>query len=125
SPGTCATHPRARRSSAEVDLPSSLALVDYRRRVAEMYLSPPTDGEAGWLEFRRARDELFLTHSQSALSAVQKKCTDHLPYFPYDPRARADATVEPLPSDDRSVITIDTGGVDGTLSYRRMCRPVT
>jgi uncharacterized protein (DUF1684 family) len=108
-----------------MDLSSSLALVDYRRRVAEMYLTAPTDGEAGWLAFRRARDELFLTHSQSALRPDQKQRTDQLPYFPYDPQARVEATVEPLPSGGRSVITIDTGGVDGTISYRRLCRLAT
>ena len=106
-------------------LASSLALVDYRRRVAEMYLAAPTDGEAGWLAFRSARDELFLTHPQSALNQEQKERTEQLPYFPYNPQARVEATVQPLPAGDQGEISIDTGGEDGTISYRRLCRLTT
>ena len=51
--------------------------------------------------------------------------TEQLPYFPYNPDARVDATVEPLPADDQGEISIDTGGEDGTISYRRLCRLAT
>jgi len=90
-----------------------------------MYLAAPREGEEGCLAFRRARDELFLTHPQSALTAEQKERTEALPYFPYDPLARVETSLEPLPSDGSSLITIDTGGEDGTISYRRLGRLVT
>jgi uncharacterized protein (DUF1684 family) len=61
-------------------------LMDYRRRVADLYawlrhsdLSP----EARLLEFRRRRDKLFASHSQSALSAEQKTRFKGLRYFSY------------------------------------------
>jgi uncharacterized protein (DUF1684 family) len=63
------------------------ALMDYRRRVSELYawlrrseLSP----EARLLEFRRRRDTLFAEHPQSALSEEQKANFTGLRYFPYN-----------------------------------------
>lgn len=77
-------------------------LLDYRRRVAEMYArvrSSNSNLEARAHDFRRTRDELFGTHSQSALSPEQKATFAGLSYFPYDPRWRfllpVDTDVEP------------------------------
>ena len=63
-------------------------LTDYRRRVAGAYerardnsLAP----EARWQRFRQERDELFRTHSQSALSEEQKASFTGLPYYDYNP----------------------------------------
>jgi uncharacterized protein (DUF1684 family) len=78
------------------------ALMDYRRRVSELYawlrgseLSP----EARLLEFRRRRDMLFARHSQSALSEEQKAKFTGLRYFPYSPDLRfaleVDTQVDP------------------------------
>lgn len=74
------------------------ALVDYRRRVAEMYRHlrtsplPPAERCAA---FRRDRDELFRTHPQSALSDAQKARFRGLRYYPYDPSLRLTAPLEP------------------------------
>jgi len=80
----------------------SLDLLDYRRRVFEMYArarAGHAQPEAACLEFRRARDELFRTHPQSALSAEQRASFAGLSYFPYDPALRlalpVDTSVEP------------------------------
>src|SRR5918996_528480 len=45
----------------------TLDLDDWRRRVALLYLTGPTEGEAGAAAFRRGRDELFRDHPQSPL----------------------------------------------------------
>lgn len=68
-----------------------LDLLDYRRRVhahyaqlrnAELSLREHCE------EFRRARDELFALHPQSALSAEQKTYFKGLDYYTYDPAWR-------------------------------------
>lgn len=82
----------------------SLDLLDYRRRVAGMYArarAARADPETACLEFRRARDELFRAHPQSALSPEQRASFAGLSYFPYDPGLRfalpVDTAVEPRP----------------------------
>ncbi len=65
-----------------------LDLNDYRRRVREMYTEArrfdlhPQDR---WSRYRRARDELFSEHPQSALSDEQRRRFSPLRYFDYDP----------------------------------------
>ncbi len=79
-----------------------LDLLEYRRRVAEMYArvrAGARDPRAASLEFRRARDDLFRTHPQSPLSREQQATFAGLPYFPYDLSLRfvvpVDTAVEP------------------------------
>ena len=79
-----------------------LDLLDYRRRVFEMYAkvrAGRSDPETTCLEFRRARDELFRAHPQSALSVEERAAFTGLSYFPYDPSLRftlpVDTGVEP------------------------------
>ncbi len=77
-------------------------LADYRRITAAMYARvrdeslPP---EARWRRFRSERDNLFRSHSQSALSAEQKAAFTGLRYYSYDPALRRllalDTAVEP------------------------------
>jgi hypothetical protein len=49
---------------------SALTLVDWRRRVAEMYAAVRADAdhESAWNRWRVARDELFRDHPQSPLA---------------------------------------------------------
>ncbi len=73
-------------------------LADYRRSVAAIYTSARESGQdAGerCAAYRRARDELFRTHPQSALSAEQKATFTGLRYYPYDPAFRFVRPVEP------------------------------
>jgi uncharacterized protein (DUF1684 family) len=96
-----------------------LALADYRRCVAEIYLTEPFDGIEGWRAFRAARDHLFRTHSQSALAPEVRACLDTLPFFEYDERYRVEARLTPVAGED---IEIATGGEDGVLRYRPLAR---
>lgn len=77
-----------------------LDLYDYRTRVAEMYRTrrqATRNGEdaASILQhFRKSRDELFATHSQSALDREQKQKFQGLRYFPYNPTMCVEAVIE-------------------------------
>src|SRR4029453_256368 len=100
----------------------TLDLDDWRRRVALLYLTGPTEGEGGGGAFRRGRDELFRDPPQAALDDGQRARFTGLVWFPYDPAARVDAELRP-PGDDRG-LAIDTGGEDGPAPYRRGGAPV-
>ncbi|HEY2959359.1 MAG TPA: DUF1684 domain-containing protein [Actinomycetota bacterium] len=110
--------PPAEQGPAEV-----LELAGWRERVAAMYLAEPREGEAGWEAWRRARDDLFLTHPSSALTAEQRRRFDGLPWFPYQPAARLETRLG-APDQDGE-LAIDTGGEDGTVRYRRVGRLAT
>jgi uncharacterized protein len=97
-----------------------LDVADYRRRVAQLYLAGPSSGRAGWLAFRQARDELFRSHSQSALELEDRPKLDTLPFFEYDERFRVDVALVPV--GDEEGLSVDTGGEDGVLRYRRIAR---
>jgi uncharacterized protein (DUF1684 family) len=101
----------------------TLALADWRLRVAALYLAEPREGEAGAAAFRRARDLLFRDHPQSALDAGQRARFAGLAWFPYDPAARVAA--DRLPVEHGEELAIDTGGEDGTVRYRRVARLAT
>jgi uncharacterized protein (DUF1684 family) len=100
-----------------------LDLVDYRRRVAKMYLAEPTAGAVGWRAFRQARDRLFREHPQSALEPADRAALDTLPFFDYDDQYRIQATI--LPARTNEELSIDTGGEDGVLCYRRIAQLLT
>lgn len=75
-----------------------LELWDYRRRVADMYRQAREGGggEASWQRWRDARDDLFATHPQSPIPAGRRPGFTGLPFWPYDPAWRVEASVEPL-----------------------------
>ncbi|MDH3540278.1 MAG: DUF1684 domain-containing protein [Acidimicrobiia bacterium] len=75
---------------------NSLDLLGYRRIVAEMYAAVRNDGNDArtWSRWRTDRDELFAMHPQSPLSTEARGSFVGLPYFPYDPAWRIEATVE-------------------------------
>jgi uncharacterized protein (DUF1684 family) len=101
----------------------TLALDDWRRRVAELYLGEPTEGEAGVVAFRRGRDALFREHPRSALDAGQRARFGGLAWFPYDPEARVTAELRPPGTGEE--LAVDTGGEDGVVRYRRVGRLAT
>lgn len=74
-------------------------LVDFRRRVAEIYQTVRSMGSRpeAWQHWRNARRQLFATHSQSPIEP-DTDFTD-LPYFPHDPSWRVIAEMEPLEAD--------------------------
>jgi uncharacterized protein (DUF1684 family) len=81
---------------------SHLDLLDYRRRVGELYGEVRRlgsgDGRAFRL-FQETRNELFARHPQSPLDPVQRREFNGLRYYPYDPGLRfclpLDRAVEP------------------------------
>jgi uncharacterized protein len=75
-----------------------LELLNYRRQVSDLYrkLRTASDPAAACNDFRQARDELFRSHSQSALDAEQKAAFTGLRYADYDAAYRVTARVEPV-----------------------------
>jgi hypothetical protein len=95
-----------------------LDLLDYRRRITELYQQVRTaNGDpSAWLAFRRERDTLFRSHPQSALDATQKASFTGLPYFDYNPAYRVTAQVDYDVMPD--VLEYDLGD-DGHFRCRR------
>lgn len=95
-----------------------LDLVDWRRRVGDLYR---ISGPDALTRFRRGRDELFRTHPQSPIEPDERASFTGLHYFDHDPAYRVNARFEP---GDGSELVIDTGGDDGAVRYRRAGRLV-
>ncbi len=96
-----------------------LDLLDYRRRVTEMYRAV-REGNGNpevWAWFRQQRDDLFHTHPQSALDDEQKRAFTGLPYYDYDPGFRVVASVD---TDVESAVLHVELGDDGYFEYRRI-----
>ena len=97
----------------DADAQAVLDLVDWRRRVGDLYrLTGPDAVE----RFRESRDRLLRTHPQSPLEADERASFQGLRYFPYDPACRVRARFEP---GDGTEFVIQTGGDDGAVRYRR------
>ena len=92
---------------------SLIDLVDWRRRVGDVYRSNGPDALA---QFRRGRDELLRSHPQSPIDPEERNSFQGLRYFPPDPAYRVSARVE---AGDGAELVIDTGGDDGAIRYRR------
>ncbi len=90
-----------------------LDLVDWRRRVGDLYRISGTDALT---RFRQGRDELFRSHPQSPIEVEERSGFQGCRYFDADPAYRVKARVEPA---DGSELAIDTGGDDGAVRYRR------
>ena len=89
-----------------------LDLVDWRRRVGDLYRLSGPDALA---QFRRGKDDLFRTHPQSPIE--DREAFRGLDYFPADPGYRVRATF--VPAAEAAELAIDTGGEDGVIRYRR------
>jgi uncharacterized protein (DUF1684 family) len=100
-----------------LDIQDQLDLVDWRRRVGDLYR---LRGAGALAEFRRGRDELFRSHRQSPIPPGARAAFSGLRYFPPDAACRVRAAIKPLtPVTD---LEIDTGGEDGVITYRRVGR---
>jgi uncharacterized protein (DUF1684 family) len=95
-----------------------LDLVDWRRRVGDLYRGGGADQ---LMRFRHGRDELFRTHPQSPIEPDERDSFRGLRYFPHDPAYRVPARFEP---GDGSELVIETGGQDGAVRFRRAGRLV-
>jgi uncharacterized protein (DUF1684 family) len=93
-----------------------LDLVDWRRRVGDLYR---ISGADALTEFRQGRDQMFRNHPQSPIEHDERAAFSGLRYFDPDPGYRVSARLEP---GDGSELVIDTGGDDGAVTYRRIGR---
>jgi hypothetical protein len=91
-----------------------LTLLDWRRRVADLYsrvrAKLRTDAPAAHELWRSARDELFRGHPQSPLPTEERGQFRGLPYYDYDPRFAKRGKVRSLP-EERYDVGTSTGGV--------------
>ena len=84
-----------------------LELLDWKRRIAELYADvrgepdPPT----AWRRWRDTRDELYRSHPQTPLPPQARAGFAGVPYFDYDPALRVLAEVEPTPQEHRRIGT--------------------
>jgi len=94
-----------------------LVVVDWRRRVAELYARVrAAEPRAAWEDWRATREDLFANHPASPLR--DRSTFAGLPMFDYDPRARVVASVEPV---ERAVVELAAG--DGaTYAFTRFAR---
>jgi uncharacterized protein len=90
-----------------------LDLVDWRRRVGDLYR---LSGPDALQRYRRGRDELFRSHPQSPIEPEERDSFAGLRYYQHDAAFRVVARVE---AGDGSELVIDTGGEDGAVRYRR------
>lgn len=95
------------------DAQGLLDLVDWRRRVGDLYR---ISGPDAITRFRQGRNDLFRTHPQSPIEPEERATFTGLRYFPPDPTLRVNARFEP---GDGTELLIDTGGEDGAVRYRR------
>ena len=89
----------------------AMQLMDWRRRVAELYAAVRADPDPAHAHdvWRRTRDELFATHPQSPGRGP-------LNVTPYDARWRAEVALEPAA---RQELRVETG-TDGTVVFDRI-----
>jgi uncharacterized protein (DUF1684 family) len=90
---------------------AALELLDWRRRVADLYAAVRADPDPAHAHdvWRRTRDELFATHPQSPGPGP-------LTVAPYDERWRAEIRLEAADTEELSVET----GTDGTVVFDRV-----
>ena len=78
-----------------------IALLDWRRRVADLYVDVrrtlKTDPARAHRAWRVARDDLFRSHPQSPLPVEERASFKGLPFFEYDPRFAFRAKIRDLP----------------------------
>ncbi len=94
-----------------------LALADWRRKIAELYVSVRTalDPHLAWQAWIVARDRMFRTHPQSPVPADRRKSFEGCAYFPYDPAARVLGDVSTREPQRIDIVTSS----DNTMSFRR------
>jgi uncharacterized protein len=84
-----------------------LTLLDWKRRIFELYAGIRNDAEPerAWRRWRDVRDELFRSHPQTPLTAAEHATFGGLPTFEYDPSLRVLGAVEPAEHERREIAT--------------------
>lgn len=101
----------------------TLALADWRRRMAELYadVRRAPDAATAWALWRATRDELFARHPQSPLTPAARQAFAGLPLYPYDPAWRFSVGVEPPAAPEPKLAD---GGGDGAIRFHAFGRTV-
>ena len=104
-----------------------LDLLDYRRRVSEMYDAVRSlrerDARAAHRLWREGRDELFRSHPQSALPENERAAFRGLRYHEYDPAFAFTAKVRSVTHESYDVDT-STGGVIPFVRFGAVALPI-
>ena len=104
-----------------------LDLLDYRRRVSEMYQDVRSlrdgDPRAAHKRWRERRDELFRSHPQSALPESAREAFRGLPYRDYDPGFAFTAKVRAVTRESYDVDT-STGGAIRFVRFGAVDLPI-
>jgi uncharacterized protein len=104
-----------------------LDLLDYRRKVAEMYRTvramAVTDPQLAWQFWRTERDSLFASHPQTALPQEIRPSFRGLSYFDYDPALRFTVPVTLSAAPVSRDITTATGGALAFSLFGRVSLP--
>ena len=84
-----------------------LALLDWKRRIFELYEEVRHDPEPehGWRHWRETRDELFRSHPQTPLPPERRASFEGVPYFDYDPALRVLGSVDAAQHERREIAT--------------------
>jgi uncharacterized protein (DUF1684 family) len=92
----------------------SLELVDWRRRVAELFaaLRARAPGEDTLRWFREQKDTLFRTHAQSPIPLAERSSFGGLTYWSHDPAMRVTARFEPR--------DVEPAGADQAVVFERI-----
>ena len=95
----------------------SLQLLDWKRRVFELYarVRASDDPGAAWQEWRATRDDLFANHPQSPIPPSERGHFRGLAYFDYEPAYRVLARVQ---TEDPERFDIVTSG-DEAITFNR------
>jgi len=97
----------------------SLALLDWRRRTAELFAElrcrPPTAESVA--RFRAAKDAMFREHPLSPLPEPSRKGFEGLPYWPYDPAGRVVARFTP---DEQEHADVPISRDDEQMAFSRI-----
>jgi uncharacterized protein (DUF1684 family) len=103
-----------------VDAAGALELLDWKRRIFELYAEIRRSAEprVAWDRWRAVRDELFRTHPQSPVPNEARAGYPGSPCFGYEPAYRVLAEVEPAPAE---ATRIGSSG-DEAIAFERIAR---
>ena len=89
----------------------SLSLLDWRRRVADLYaeIRATPDKRAAWQRWQETRARLFREHAQSPVPAAEREAYTGPYLYDYDPAWSLTASLEPI---EARHLEIATSGVE-------------
>ena len=99
--------------------PTELQLLDWKRRIFELYADiRRADGpREAWERWKAVRDELFARHAQSPIPAGERTGFSGLPYFDYESSARVLARVDASLPEHYDIQT--SGEAGGSYGFTR------